>query len=277
MDSNRSMYFNVFISPTGNVYRSLVKVLNTMLSMNYSMMDIATMKSNLLDEGWQMDENLPIGWLYKKTDHRFFYFTEKFETIRGLKLAVKYLEDNQYSKLQIERISWCGKKHKEKVTPKSGDKAAAVNVAVKEETVNKDVQLPAGWIFVDGKLYNAEGDDYQSILEAVSDLVTKNHDPKLIYSLWNTLHFEGWELGPSLLPMGWRVKVVGPESDLGYEFLAREMCVLREEREVLEYLEVTEDYSEDDIKNFKQWMKSGRVKVEPGSVFEKSSKRRRFS
>ena len=277
MDSNRAMYFNVFISPQGNVYRSLVKVMNTMLSMKYSMMDIATMKSNLLDEGWKMDENLPIGWLYKKMDHRIYYLTEKFETIRGHKLAVKYLEENKYSRINIERITWCGKKNKERVTQKLEDGVESVKVAVKEEPVDKDVQLPADWRFVDGKVCNADGDNYQSILEAVSDLVAKDHDPKLIYDLWSTLHLEGWELGPGLLPMGWRIKFVGPESDLGYQFLAREMCVLKEEQEVLDYLEDTEDYTQENINNFKQWVKSSRVERESDSVFENISKRRRFS
>lgn len=268
IDSHRAMYFNVFISPQGNVYRSLLKVLNIMVSMKYSVMDIATMKSNLLDEGWKMDENLPVGWLFKKMDHRIYYLSDKFETIRGLKNAVKHLEDNKFSTLQVERISWCGKKKKEELKP---------TAVVKEETLEHENPLPDGWMFVDGKLRNTDGVMFQTIREAVEHLVTHDTDPKVVYSLWNTLHLEGWVLGPSLLPMGWRIKFVGSDSHFGYQILTREMCVLREEQEVVEYLKENEDYSLDNIRNFKEWVYSLHVKKDPESQNVNSPKRRKFA
>ena len=277
MDSHRSMFFNVFISPEGVVYRSLIRVLGMMASMEYKSADIETMKSNLVDEGWESDENLPTGWLYKKMDNRVFFFTDKFETIRGHKHAAKYLEDNEYSRTQIEMISLCGKKKKDKLKNK-----ITIEKPVKEEisTTNEEQSafnesLPDGWMFVDEKLCNPEGIMFESRLEVVEYLVNNEYDPKVVYSLWNTLHMEGWKLGPSLLPMGWRIKFVGPESELGHHFLAREMCVLASEEEVLTYLQNTEDYTTQDIVNFKQWVDTTQYK--DNIVSQNQPKRRKFA
>jgi hypothetical protein len=230
-----------------------------------------------VDEGWESDENIPTGWLYKKMDNRVFFFTDNFETIRGHKHAAKYLEDNEYSRTQIEMISLCGKKKKDKLKNK-----ITIEKPVKEEisTTNEEQSafnesLPDGWMFVDEKLCNPEGIMFESRLEVVEYLVNNEYDPKVVYSLWNTLHMEGWKLGPSLLPMGWRIKFVGPESELGHHFLAREMCVLASEEEVLTYLQNTEDYTTQDIVNFKQWVDTTQYK--DNIVSQNQPKRRKFA
>ena len=64
------------------------------------------------------------------------------------------------------------------------------------------------------------------------------------------LTHEGWQFKPSSLPSGWMVRYKLQKKDKGYkyEFLSRDCQLFESIRQAVDYLRISVEYSEDDVK-----------------------------
>ena len=122
-------------------------------------------------------------------------------------------------------------------------------IVSESETAEGDqLYLPPNWKkqkCEDGSsvLISSDGSELESRLVAVRHLIKTNCEPQIIYKLWNTLDTEGWLLGDELLPTGWRFRY--KKKMLNFEFLDRDMNILRGTDEVINYLTENTEYNEE--------------------------------
>ena len=146
---------------------------------------------------------------------------------------------------------------------KSSDKDSGLNKKkVKSEpkeiivdSSNDNLPLPPKWRFdvEEGReiIFSDKEEKFKSRRDAVEFMVKKNYNPKMIYTLWNTLHTEGWLTDDNQkIPPGWRIKYF--ESVYDYKYLTRELKVLHSTKEAVAAILKDKDLGEY-VEKFKSW------------------------
>ena len=103
------------LSPGGLQFRSRYNALLSMYKNSEGEKEIAAMRSKLQFEGWETDEFLPSGWLYKRTwegmitggsiSTNTVYLTREGKVFESVKLAVEFMESlEEYKEKDVEQL-----------------------------------------------------------------------------------------------------------------------------------------------------------------------------
>ena len=122
-----------------------------------------------------------------------------------------------------------------------------------------DTSLPENWLITrisDSSflISSPKGEQFSSRIEAIVSLIRKQESPDDIFKLWSSLHLEGWVCDDDNLPSGWRRKY--QEELKTYNYLSPLMDVLKTPGSLVKHMELSPDYSADDIVKVKLWIKS---------------------
>ena len=82
------------------------------------------------------------------------------------------------------------------------------------------------------QIFNADGKQFSSRIDALQFMVKSNYDAKTIHSFWKSLDEEGWRVDDRI-PSGWRVRCLDSGCRSDYEFLSSEMMILPSTREAM--------------------------------------------
>jgi len=116
--------------------------------------------------------------------------------------------------------------------------------------------LPDGWKFeyLNEKLIiftAADGSQFYSRLQAIEYMIENDVEAEIIYSVWQTLEEEDWKFGLEYVPEGWGVREQSEGKD--YLFLTRELEVLVNVDQALDYIENDDAYTGEDYKMLQKW------------------------
>ena len=109
------MEAEMVLSPGGLQFRSRYNALLSMYKNSEGEKEIAAMRSKLQFEGWETDEFLPSGWLYKRTwegmitggsiSTNTVYLTREGKVFESVKLAVEFMESlEEYKEKDVEQL-----------------------------------------------------------------------------------------------------------------------------------------------------------------------------
>jgi len=138
------------------------------------------------------------------------------------------------------------------------------------EYVKGAERLPEGWSYDKDAKYahgilikSPEGQSFYSRRAVIEHMIRNKFDNITIYLVWNTLHREGWHLGGSLLPAGWRV--MNHKTGNEKKYLTCEMIVFINSSDALKYIVSNEQYDDEDVGNFRKWIQENKLKVKTNS------------
>ena len=228
--------------------------------------DIEEMKRLMMKhEGWNKSNLLPTGWMYKvksegmapgnKWYSTIHYLSREGTTFESMKSLLDFIQTSEeYSEKDIEN----GKAFlAEQKAPEK-----------KYEWNDGGDYLPAGWKsrVSEGEskmewFLSPEGRMYRTRYMAIQDMLKKGYpEDRLLEMKMSMIRHEDWSAS-ELLPADWLFKVIweGFTEDQKWNqtirFLSKEGLVLESMRSVLELLEASKDYTQEDIENCKEFLK----------------------
>ena len=254
------------LSPDGRQFRSRYTALLDMIKKDGKRKDIEEMKRLMMKhEGWNKSNLLPTGWMFKvksegmgpgnKWYSTIHYLSREGTTFESMKSVLDFIQaSEEYSEQDIEN----GKAFlAEQKAPEK-----------KYEWNDGGDYLPAGWKsrVSEGEskmewFLSPEGRMYRTRYMAIQDMLKKGYpEESLLEMKMSMIRHEGWSAS-QLLPADWLFKVIweGFTEDQKWNqtirFLSKEGVVLESMRSVLELLEASEDYTQEDIENCREFLK----------------------
>ena len=88
------------ISSKGHVFQSLRQHFQYMVQQGYQPEEVEEVRSKMALLGWQKDQLLPRGWMYKTTFGKHWYCTKEGDLLIGHKNVLIYLENNEVEALK---------------------------------------------------------------------------------------------------------------------------------------------------------------------------------
>lgn len=261
-----------FLSPDGVILKNRAKAIKYMIDNGFDESDVEVMKTLLAkQDGWQVDENLPQGWMKKQHLHSTSYISPTFETFKHKHDVLDFMksqgQDDEVVK-RTEKYLYAGKSPptlsiKREHRPSTSQESSIPQpkrIKIEKDVINwkPDSSLPSGWLSArdsDSKVHisNSKGDTFSSRIEAMRAMIETKQSPDDIFKMWKSLDVEGWVCDEGYLPPGWRRKY-SDESET-YAFLSPLMEVIQSSKAFLKYIENSSDYINDDIKKVKMWIK----------------------
>ena len=252
------------LNPDGRQFRSRYTAVQDMIKRKQKKVLIDQMKElMILYEGWQRSELLPENWLFKvkcegfTKDKKWYstihYFTDEGETIESMKNVLKKLKENDAS---LESIENCNQFIFEQKP-----------VDIKYEWTDGDNTVPKGWKLRISEtesewqwMLSPDGAQFRSRYTAVQDMIKRKYKTRDVEEMKELmiLH-EGWRKS-ELLPLGWMYKVksegVGPNGQWysTIHFFSIEGMTFESMKSVLDFMQTSENYSEEDIENGKTFL-----------------------
>ena len=233
------------------------------------------MKSLLISEdNWETDPVLPNGWMTRQTNASgVMFLTPTWETIKPKTTVLDFMKKNAYNDEVIakvkkylyenpkfmfsnRRIKDESDKGEEELMPPK--KKAHLDSEV-IEWKSGDSSLPENWLIARKSENNVlisspKGEQFSSRIEAIASLIKNQQSPDDIFKMWSNLHLEGWVCDEDNLPSGWRRKY--QEELRTYHYLSPLMDVIKTPSSLLKHMELSPDYSAEDIVKVKFWIKS---------------------
>ena len=151
-------------------------------------------------------------------------------------------------------------KHKKNISPDKLDEKDLESPSpktLKTEFTDwmQDSSLPSDWFIAKDentvKISNHKGDIFKSRKEAIDYMIQNQQPPTDIFTLWNTLHLEGWVCDENNLPSGWRMKKMTSNS---CHYLSPMMDVFTSAKDLLTQVCQENDYSQEDVEKVRKWI-----------------------
>ena len=233
------------LSPGGLQFRSRYNALLSMYKDGSGEKEIAAMRSKLQFEGWETEEFLPDGWLYKRTweglissgsfSTNTVYISREGNVFESVKLAVEFMESmEEYKEKDIEQLK-AFQAQLSRVTTKR-----------REDWVESDT-VPPGWKVRPGCgkeagkewVLRPDGRQFMTRCIALQYLAKEGADQEDIDLLRNSLVHEGWKKD-NLLPKDWLFKVKEGKlgSTNGYKMMCKEGQLLESAKAAMDYIQV---------------------------------------
>ena len=201
---------------------------------------------NTLDtEGWNIGgELLPPGWRVKfhKKVFDYKYLTREMSILHSTEEAIKVVQDSgDYTFENVANFKqW----------------AEEVSKSKPKITWTKESSLPDGWMLSSGLqneiIKDGKGALFAGRKESIDHMIKEHYSPSNIFSLWNTLHLEGWVSDEDNLPTGWKRKFF---SDLKkHHYLSPMMDVVKSTEALLILVKDGKEYTEEEIGKVKNWL-----------------------
>ena len=259
-----------FLSPNGVFFNNRAKAIKYMIDNEFEESHIQVMKSLLVNQdGWQVDENLPEGWMEKQMSVTTAFLSPTWETFTS-KIAVIAFMNNQGLDIDVikktEKYLYAGKSPPTMSNKReaSGSQEQAVPPTKKIKTDKAildwkpDSSLPSGWLSArdsDNNIHisNSKGDTFSSRIEAMRAMIETKQSPDDIFKMWKSLDAEGWVCDEDYLPPGWRRK--HSDDSETHTYLSPLMEVIESTKAFLDHIENSSDYNNDDLKKVKMWIK----------------------
>merc|ERR1712129_323621 len=224
----------------GRQFMTRCSALQNMMEENHKIEDIRIMRSKLCHEGWNEDNCLPEGWLYKlweskingKTCRSYRFLSTEGPILESMKMAMEFMRTSgTYSRKIIKN---CKRFLKKGNRNKNGGN-------VRWET---DSDAPFGWKSrnSDGRKFYLmpDGKQIPSLFSAFQYMVKNNFLLSQINVIRSFLKCEAWEYDDNL-PDGWQVKDTGSEN---YWFIGRYGEFFENTQKAVEYVESGPEYDE---------------------------------
>ena len=263
-----------FMSSNGTIFQNRISAIKYMIDNHFEKSEIEKMCSLLKkQDGWESDENLPQGWMKKRTLSATIYLSPTWETFRSKHHVLKDMKNNGYDEKVIqktEKYLYTSGQIKELL--KKGNKreplmdeaypSSQKKIKLDKEVLDwkPDSTLPSGWLTAHDSnnkvlISNSQGDTFSSRIEAIGSMISNQQSPEEIYQMWSGLHVEGWFCDEVNLPAGWRRKQI-THAIKSYNYLSPLMEVIKSSEALLEHMEKSKDYSSEEIKNVKLWIEN---------------------
>jgi len=249
------------LSPQNICYKNRVNALKHM-SLEiardvFTREEVEQIRSKLSHEGWGDHTMIPEGWKINRTKMWSSFLTKDGTVVSDYAAGLKMLKDPKASRYTIQdktNFIEAGESIKYNKTPIILQ--APVIPKVDASITKSKIVLPEGWKFenLTEKLIRItakDGNQFYSRLQAIEFMIENDEDPEMIYSLWSTLDEEDWKFGFKFVPEGWGVRE--PASGEEYLFLTRELEVLVNVEQALDYIENDDAYTGEDYKMLKKW------------------------
>jgi len=245
------------LSPYNICYRSRVDALKHMTMEVarelFTRDEVEQLRSLLVHEGWVDHTILPEGWKINRTQAWSSFLTKDCSIMKDYSSALKVIKDPKSRYTVHDKTNFLHaaeslkfNKNPVKLTP-----------PVIVEVSRPKTLLPKGW-----KLENltekliritaADGTQFLSRLQALEYMIESGEDQELIYALWSTLEEEDWRFGYKFVPIGWGVREPASANE-EFLFLTRELEVLVNVEQALDYIENDDAYTGEDYKMLKKW------------------------
>ena len=252
------------LRPDGRQYMSRVNALQHLLKQGCSQADIAAMKDKLGFEGWQSDEHLPPGWLYKVVsegftkDNKWYnvisFLSKDGDLLDNMKHVLEHMENHEeYTDRDVEN---CKMFQEIQSCPEK-----------RYDWLPNDGSLPDGWRrrVSDGEakmewILSPEGKQYRSRFVAIQDMIKKQYPDNTVKKMRQLMiNHENWSRS-EFLPEDWLFKIMceGVTKDNKWYntifYLSREGNALESMKNVQDYMEKRKEYSKKDIDNCKLFL-----------------------
>ena len=244
-----------FLSPDGQQFANRRSCLQYILKVGaYKMADLAKMKRYLKLEGWEENQYLPHGWMFKNTKHKSkgFLLSKEGELFDSVIAAKEFIssKSDQYEPSAIDNIY--------KLLEESNKLRRLSQVQEKEhKDCFEDKNLPKGWKVVIGsnELVSPDGVIFHSREAALEHLFKAKRSKKEISEMILSFKFEGWENNQHI-PSGWLCKEKSFRNEQGMNtfmvFISNSGMLFQSINAALEYMESNPEYSTDEIKAFEK-------------------------
>ena len=253
-------------SPAGRTFHTLISAVLHMQQHGHAAADVDLMRTNLVHEGWRTAEYLPAGWLltYYKPSNGFHYMNNQGKFFNSAKRAIDHLKQNNFDPKFAKDI----KKNMVESKKFTGKLKFSWEAA-------SDGSLPEGWKRRWAKglgksktmvefILTRDGVQFKSRLEALHYMLAKGYPGEQVEEVRAALlaSQEKWK-AHELLPEGWIWKWKGEGRDREREarsttitYLSREGRLLHSMKAAMEVMREVEGYSEADLVNAKEFLKS---------------------
>ena len=264
-----------FLSADGRIFMSRALTIKFMIENDYPKSDVELMKSLLISEdNWETDPVLPNGWMTRQNKAcGVVFLSPTWETIKHKSNVLDYMKKNNYTDAVIakakqylfENPKFIFSNKRIKHEPDNGEeelmppkKKAHLDSEV-IEWKSGDSSLPENWLIARNSdnsvlISSPKGEKFSSRIEAIASLIKNQQSPDDIFRMWSNLHLEGWVCDEDNLPSGWRRKY--QEELRTYHYLSPLMDVIKTPGSLLKHMELSPDYSAEDIVKVKFWIKS---------------------
>ena len=239
--------YRKFISPNGLIFRGARNALRYLIQNSYPESEIMQMRLTLKTEGWEENDALPPGWVfkfYKKTKSgrsgSFAFIDKMGNKFKGMDDAKRYLlKQGDLSTLSVlENFIDLPKRHKTLIPKKTSTEIKGIDEMNGKAWTPDISPLPFGWKIRPRSessaakytvLESADGKIFQGKRQALKFLIAQNfpeHDIKLMRL---SLKSDGWEEDDSL-PPDWMFKREKEDErysfidNLGNRFKSREVA-----------------------------------------------------
>ena len=236
----------VYTSPEGETFTTRLALVEFLVKSKSDPQTIYTLWNTLGAEGWMMgDELVPPGWRMKSYKNLFDYkyLTRDMKVVNSSEEALKHItESDDYSKENQQNFKkWY-----------SDIKNVAPQIVWKN-----DKSLPDGWKVASGPEFEVIKDNNGALFdgrkEAIDHMIKEHYSPSNIFSLWNTLHLEGWINDEDHLPTGWKRKFY-PEKNT-HHYLSPMMEVVKSGDTLLNIVKAGKEYNEKEVDKIQLWLK----------------------
>ena len=253
-----------FLSPQGRMYRSRFVAIQDMIRKNYSEKDVDEMRELMIKhENWRRSAYLPHNWMYKinwegqcnngKWSDNLSYLSREGVTFESNRTAIEYMAaSSDYDEEDEQRCKEFSKKRNQETQE------------VRFQWNDGNHTVPKGWkMRKTGErefILSPEGHQYMSRVVAVTDMVKRGCLESDIEEMRSKLKYEGWKTN-QYLPRGWFWKMWEGETrkqrlDRNLFFVTREGVRIESFKAVIEFMETSDDYNQNDIEKINQYKKA---------------------
>ena len=268
------------LSPEGEQFRSRFSALQNLVKQEAPRTEIEQMKALLVHEGFQTSNLLPPKWLYKRisesTDSagristNSAYIADSGELFESVKSAIEYLQS--VSPPNLEKLLENFKEFQARNSRTTREK---------REDWQSDDTVPTGWkrrIHESGKefILAPDGKQFQSRCNALLYLYQIKSNQATIIEMKSKMFHEGWKSDSLFFPRGWLTKI-GESKQNGrvqrsYKFISREGSIFESHKLAQEFIESSGSYSEEEVENFKKFIKRESNSSKPRVQWEPAEK-----
>jgi len=252
-----------FLSPQNICYKNRVDALKHMqMDINRDIFlrdEIENLKYKLIHEGWRDNSILPEGWKINRTKELSFFLTKDYFILEDYETALHFLKDpkNKFSNQERTNFIQSVESLKFNKTPIKLDIPDLRTLTTPTDNRNDQMcPLPDGWKLEELckeqiRITAPNGSEFYTRLQAINYMIENDIDREIIYSFWCSLEKEGWNFGLKFVPSGWGVREEKKSDER--LFLTRELEVLVNVEQALDYIENDDAYTGEDYKILKKW------------------------
>lgn len=245
------------LSPYNICYRSRVDAMKHM-SMEvareiFTREEIEQLRSRLVHEGWADHTMIPEGWKINRTQVMSSFLTKDCTAMKDYASALKLIRDPKSRYTVHDKTNFLQARE----SLEFNKNPLILTPPVLSEVKKPRISLPKGWTLetLTDKLIKitaADGTQFFSRLQALEYMIETGEDQDLVYNLWCTLEDEDWRFGYRFVPVGWGVREPAASNE-EFLFLTRELEVLVNVEQALDYIENDDAYTGEDYKILKKW------------------------